>query len=718
MRTDLCPVRKLAEDLSRALSSVQITYPRSKEITESILELVDDISSGRGKTGHIQTVESLARMLSEDRVDRVGTEIGRMVSTVLRKHRPIFLSHIDVHYCPSGKCTILAPAPCQLACPAGVDVPSYVALVGMGRYEEALEVLREDLSFPGTLGRICIHPCEKACRRGEVDEPIAICQLKRVAFDKAYEKEAGQPLPTSHRFKDKIAIIGSGPAGLSTGYFLARTGYRPVIFESMPEPGGMLRWGIPAYRLPRQILQTEINHIKALGVEIHTNVTFGKDITYDSLKNQGFEAVFVGVGAWSYISIPVEGAEGNPNIIDCLAFLRNEHLRKSMVGRRLIIIGGGNVAIDCVRTALRLGRDEVHLVYRRSKQEMPAMKEEIEAAEEEGATFTFLSSPVRVHSNDGTLTGLECIRNTLSEPDSTGRRRPIPVEGSEYIIPADTIIPAIGQKVDMVSLKNIKGLELSRNQLLVVDPETMETTIPGVFAGGDVVTGPATVVEAVASGKKAAQAIHRFLRELPYSEYGLLPARRQRVPVMEMHMQDRSLHTRPDMPRIDVEDRHDNFEEVELCLTAEDASRESKRCLRCDICISCGRCIEVCRDQMQVEAIHLSYVTDNATEDTDLLRPAERCIGCGSCAINCPTNAISAEERNGERRISMCGAEMSRHKLVPCASCGTPFIPERHLDFIREKTGRDQEPFFQGNLCPACARKAGAENFGRQSPVY
>ncbi len=715
---DLCPVKKLTEDLSRNLSSAQIAEPRSKEITENILGLVNDIRSGRGRSGHIQTIERLAGMLSDYGDDRFCIETGRMVSSVLEEYRDIFFSHTDVHYCPSGECTILSPAPCQLACPAGVDVPSYVALVGMGRHKEALEVLREDLPFPGTLGRICIHPCEKACRRSEVDEPIAICQLKRVAFDRTYEKDAGHPAPTPHRFTEKIAIIGSGPAGLSTGYFLARMGYRPIIFESLPEPGGMLRWGIPTYRLPRHILQMEIDYIKAVGVEIRTNVTLDKDITVDSLKRQGFEAIFLGVGAWSCLPIPIEGAEANPNIIDCLAFLRYEYLRKSMVGKRLIIIGGGNVAIDCVRTALRLGLDEVHLVYRRSRQEMPAIKEEVEAAEEEGARFTFLSSPVRVMGQNGKLTGLECIRNSLSDPDSSGRRRPIPVEGSEYIIPADTIIPAIGQKVDIVPLVNIKGLEFSREQLVVVDPETMETPVPGVFAGGDVVTGPATVVEAVASGKKASQAIHRYLRGLPHSEYGLLPARRKGVPVVEVLAQERSLPARPAMPRIDIKDRQGNFEEVELCLPEEDASRESKRCLRCDICISCGRCIEICRDQMQVEAIHLSYVTENATDDTDLLRPAALCIGCGSCAINCPTDAITAEEKNGERRIVMCGAEMSRHKLVPCDSCGIPFVPEKHLGYIRERAGSQQEMIYQPNLCPGCARKAGAANFGKLFPHY
>lgn len=718
MKANLCPVRKLSQGLSENLASDRIPNLLCRHITNSILKLVEDIYSGRGKTGHIQAIESLSERLLDLEPDGVCTEIGHMVCSVLEQHKEEFLSHIEAHYCPSGECTIISPAPCQMACPAGVDVPSYIALVGMGRYKEALQVLWEDLPFPGILSRICVHPCEKACRRREVDEPIAICELKRVAFDEAYDEGIAHPKQTPLLFEEKLAIIGSGPAGLSTGYFLAKMGYRPIIFESMPEPGGMLRWGIPAYRLPRHILEAEINYIKALGVEIETNVTFGKDITLDSLKHQSFKAVFLGIGAWCCVPFPIKGAHGNPDIIECLTFLRHEYLRKSMVGRRLIVIGGGNVAIDCVRTATRLDLDEVHLVYRRSRYEMPARNEEIEAAEEEGATFTFLSSPVRVHSENGKMIGLECIRNRLSEPDATGRRRPTPIEKSEYIIPADTIIPAIGQEVDTTSLDPVKGLELSKNRLLVVNPTTMETTVPGVFAGGDVVTGPATAIEAVASGRKAAEAIHRFFRGIPNSEYALLPARRVHISVPMISAEQRSLSSRPGLPRINIEERRRNFKEVELGISTQAASQESKRCLRCDICVSCGACIEICRDQMNVDAIHLSYVKENATEDTDFLRPKELCIGCGSCAIICPTNAITVEESNGERRLYMCGAEMSQHQLVCCVSCGIPFVPQKHMDYIRKRADDHIRLKNPRNLCPFCARKVGAENLEAQYSLY
>ena len=713
-----CPIKRLSERLSQNLESGQMHNPRHREAAGQLLRLVDDISFGRGKAGHLSAMESLARELSEAPLDKTCAETGRIVIASLQKHRSIILSHIDVHYCPTGECAILSAAPCQLACPANVDAPSYVALVGMGLYKEALKVLWEDLPIPGSLGRICVHPCEKACRRGTVDAPIAICKMKRVAFDEAFKDGKPPVESTAEHSKEKVAIIGSGPAGLSTGYFLAKKGYRPVIFESMPEPGGMLRWGIPAYRLPREVLHTEIEFIKALGVEIRTDTTFGKDITINGLKNQGYKAVFLGMGAWCSMSLPIEGVQDNPRVIDCLTFLRSEHARQSMIGKRVIVIGGGNAAVDCVRTALRLNVDEVQLVYRRSRREMPANHDEVEAAEKEGAILTYLSSPVRIHNDNGKISGVECIRNRLSESDITGRRRPVPTQGSEYIIPADTVISAIGQRVDMPSFEREKTLELSKHDLVVVNPATMETSVSGVFAGGDVVSGPSTVVEAVTAGKKAAESIHRYLRGLPLAELTLIPARRESVPVMEISPQEKSLDHRPLMPEMDLKKRLEGLKEVETGLSRERATQEAKRCLRCDICISCGRCIETCRDEMDVDAIHLSYMEQHATADTDFTRPSERCIGCVSCAVNCPTGAITTEDRNGERFIRMCGAEMKRHPLLHCASCGLPFVTHKHLDYIGARIDKEPKIKYPRNLCPICARKAGAERFVRQMVVF
>ncbi len=567
MTTNPCPVRRLVERLSQTLATGRIRKRRHKDAINLLLRLLDDISFGRGKAGHLDAMESSAHTLMHETPDRATIDTGRMILSFLEEQRPIFLSHIDAHYCPTGECAILSAAPCQLACPASVDAPSYVALVGKGRYLDAMKVLMEDLPIPGSLGRVCIRPCEKACRRGQVDVPIAICKLKRVAFDEALKEGMPAPEPTPHRFKEKVAVIGSGPAGLSTVYFLAKKGYRPIIFESMPEPGGMLRWGIPAYRLPRHVVETEIDYIRALGVEIRTNMHFGTDISLESLKQEGYGAVFLGTGAWCCMELPIQGAEENPNVIECLTFLRFENIRQSMVGRRVIVVGGGNAAVDCVRTALRLDVDEVRLVYRRSRLEMPAHKEEVEAAEKEGAVVTFLTSPVRVLADNGKIAGLVCIQNSLSEPDPSGRRRPIPIEGSEYTIPADTIISAIGQHADITSFEREKNLEISKNLFVMVDPVTLETTIPGVFAGGDAVTGPATVIEAVAAGKKAAESIHLYLRGHASPRPLLIPARRERIPVLEVSAEEKSRNSRPTMPEINLKERQKGFKEVELGLT-------------------------------------------------------------------------------------------------------------------------------------------------------
>ena len=717
MTSHSCLVKGLHKTLSE-IPPGQITQSLCRQQIGRLLELLDDIRNGRGQIDHLAIMNDLAGILVKDATDKICVDLGHMVSSILEKYRDVFLTHIEGRYCATGECIPLIAAPCQLACPAGVDVPSYVALVGAGRYKEALEVLREDLPLPGALSRVCVHPCEKACRRGTIDEPIAICQLKRVAFDKAHEEGISPLKETSHRYSEKIAIIGSGPAGLSAGYFLAKKGYKSAIFESKPEPGGMLRWWIPAYRLPNDILELEINHIKALGVDIHTGVTFGKDITLKSLKKQGFQAFFLGIGAHNPMRLHIPGEKDFSGVEDCLTFLYKARQGTAKVGKRVMVIGGGNAAVDCARTAIRLDVDEVHLVYRRTRREMPAHPKEVQDLEEEGVVLNVLLSPIHIHGENGQVTGLECIRNQLSKPDATGRRRPIPLEGTEHIVPADTIICAIGQEVNTQSLRPVNRLELTRRNLITVNPVTMETSVPGVFAGGDVVTGPATVVEAVASGKKAAEAIHHFLRGISNPEYTLIPLKRQQVQVMDVSPKEKSFPSRPDMPVMDLESRKGSFKEVELGLPANSAIQEAKRCLRCDICISCGRCIEVCRDQMSVDAIHLSYVDKNPTSKTDFRRPAEYCIGCGACAMNCPTAAITIQDKDAIRTLRMCGTEMARHQLITCTSCGDAFIPEKQLEFVMKRLNDNTKIKYSGNICPVCARKIGAKNLVGKILVY
>ena len=400
-------------------------------------------------------------------------------------------------------------APCRLACPGGLNVQGYVNMVKTGRYKEALEIIMEDLPLPGVLGRICPHGCEDACRRCDVDEPVAIRDLKRLAADKYDCREIEIECPAPR--EEKVAIIGSGPAGLSCAYHLARKGILSTIYESLPEAGGMLRVGIPAHRLPREVLDQEIEVITNLGVEIKTSTSLGPDLSVDDLLNDGFKAVYLALGAHKGIELGIPGEKSN-GVRQGVEFLREVNLAgQAEVGQKLAIIGGGNVAIDVARAAVRLGAGEVNIIYRRTRAEMPAWEEEIQAAEDEGTQITYLSAPQEVLTRDGKVVGLRCIRMALSEPDSSGRKRPIPIPGSEYDIEIDQLIPAIGQRPDLSAIENVSGMTFSRWGTTDVDSVTFATEREGVFAGGDLQTGPWVAIGAIGAGKEAAESILRYV---------------------------------------------------------------------------------------------------------------------------------------------------------------------------------------------------------------
>ena len=399
-------------------------------------------------------------------------------------------------------------APCRMACPANLNVQGYVAMVKEGKYREAIEIIMRDLPFPGVLGRICPHRCEKSCRRLEMDEPISIRELKRVAADHVNLSEI--PVPEITPRNKNVAVIGSGPAGLSAAYFLALDGYQVSVYESMPEAGGMMRYGIPEHRLPRSVLDAEIENLKRYGIKIHTNTVVGRDLTMEELRKGGASAIFLSTGAWKSLNlrVPGEDAEG---VSDITSFLREVHLGKlKQIEGKAVIIGGGHSALDGARVALRLGASEAHILYRRSRAEMLAEPEEIEETEKEGVKIHFLVAPVKISEENGKASGIECIRTRLTEADTTGRRRPVPIEGSEFFIEANHIIPAIGQEPDLSFLGEAHGLEMSKWNLLVVNPETLQTNHPDIFAGGDVITGPATVIEAVEAGHRAAGYIGKY----------------------------------------------------------------------------------------------------------------------------------------------------------------------------------------------------------------
>jgi heterodisulfide reductase subunit A-like polyferredoxin len=481
-------------------------------------------------------------------------------------------------------------APCKASCPAQVSVQGFIALIEQGRYLEALKLFKQDHPFPGVCGRVCHHPCEGACTRNHVDQPLAISHLHRFLgdWDLAQEKPF---VPEKKPARDeKVAIIGSGPAGLTCAYFLAIEGYRVTVLEKLPVLGGMLTVGIPAYRLPREIIAAEIQVIKDLGVEFRTGVEIGKDITIAKLRADGFKAFFLGIGSHECKVLGIEG-EDYKGVYPGVDFLREVNLgRPISLGDRVAVIGGGNVAMDSVRTALRLGSRKPFVIYRRSEAEMPASVEEIAECRDEGIEIMTLTNPVRVIADNGRVKAIECLKMQLGEADDSGRRRPVAVAGSEFTIEVDAVIPAIGQESDWACLTDECACTLSNWGTMNVDPVTLQSDDPDIFAGGDAVTGPATVVEAIAAGKEAAISIDRFIRDEDLAQGRPRPIRT----VEDVPLSGVATAARTPMSHLAPAGRMDNFNEVQLGFSEDQSRRESDRCLSCGICSECYQCVAAC----------------------------------------------------------------------------------------------------------------------------
>ncbi len=491
-----------------------------------------------------------------------------------------------LHFNQVGDCL----APCRQTCPAEIDIPLYIQQIRQGDYAGAVRTIRERNPLLLACGRVCPHPCEENCRRGVEDDPVSINQLKRFAAD--YEMNSGKrlPVPIAPDTGKRIAVVGGGPAGLTCAFFLRRLGHGVTIFEAMPKLGGMLRYGIPEYRLPKKVLDWEIDGILNLGIESRTGIRFGEDFDLTDLKTQGFDAVFMGIGAWkdSRMQVPGEDLTGCFTGIDFLSRLAGgEQLPIKPVAA---VIGGGNTAIDCTRNLIRLGARKVYLVYRRTRKEMPANVVEIEAAEHEGAEFHFLCAPVRVVADEkGQVTHLEYLRMELGEPDASGRRRPVPVEGSETLLATDMVISAIGQAPD-VSFVTKSGspaaeLKTTRWSTIEADPGTLQTNIPYLFVAGDVATGPSLVVDAIGGGRRAARSIHQFVMGRPVEAEN----NELRKKVLKETIFDRvvgvTARPRAEMVELPPAERIRSFAEVDQVLTEEAARCESVRCLNC--CLTC-----------------------------------------------------------------------------------------------------------------------------------
>ncbi len=554
--------------------------------SQHLLRLLTDIIEGRADMSYLDKLEKLAKTVKNGSLCGLGQTMPNPVLSALRFFKDEFVDHIRRKRCDAMVCKSLISSPCQYTCPINQDVPVYIGHIARGHFEDAIRVVRVENPLPGICGRVCPHPCERNCEAGKEGDPIAIRALKR--FASSYERRNRlMPEKAEVTQEQKIAIVGSGPAGLAAAYYLQQWGYQCTIFEKLGVPGGMLAVGIPEYRLPWRVLDYDINYIKALGVEIKTRQELGKDFTIGQLKRDGYDAVFLAVGAHKPFDLPIEGAE-HESVLYGVKFLADVNRRRDVnIGDTVAVIGGGNVAVDSARTALRLGAKEVFIVYRRAMEQMPALEEEIEQLQEEGIEIKFLAGPKKVVVKEDRIIGLECVKMELGPPRKEGGRpRPIPVDGSDYVIECDTVIVAIGQTSSLEFLENgklEKRLETSRKGTLIVDRETNLGDIEGVFAGGDMVTGPLNVVTAISHGKIAARSIRRFLsgRVVKRKYRSLKPC--EYVPPVELTDEEIERLARPAIPHVPGGIRKITFDEVEERITTAAAVLEAKRCLRCDL---------------------------------------------------------------------------------------------------------------------------------------
>ncbi len=557
--------------------------------TGVMYRIIAGICQGQGQESDIDMLRTLADNVASTAKCSIGQFGPLPILHALDYFADAFAEAIRRHQAIApGSYQSKATAPCMDACPIHLDIPRYVECIKEGKFQESLDVIRERLPIPGVLGRVCVRPCEEHCRRENLDEAISIKYLKRFVAD--HELSLGRRPEFKikpSRKTGKVAIVGAGPAGVTCAYHLARKGHEVVIYERLGEPGGMSAMGIPDYRLPRNILRWEVEQIRRLGVTIHYNSDVGKDVMLPDLIEKN-EAVFLAIGAQSSTSMRVEGEDaGYRGFIPGVQYLRdiNEGRDPYPEGRRVVVIGGGNVAIDCVRCSFRIGKQEVNLVYRRTRKEMPADEVEIRDAEEEKVQFHFLTTPVRVLAEDGKVVGLECIRMKLGEPDSSGRRRPVPIEGSEFIFECDTVVPAIGQRIDLSLLEGVDDIETTRWNTIAVDEVTKQTSNPKVFSAGDCETGPGALITACAGGRRAARSMDRLINAKPltYTREDhfdqLFKTFKVYDPEEDIGIPDR--RPRKHLSMLPPETRKKTFDEVEKGFTNPEAIVEAARCLRC-----------------------------------------------------------------------------------------------------------------------------------------
>ena len=557
--------------------------------TRIMASILNRICDGQGRPEDLEKIRSLGETIQKSSKCNLGQTGPRPVLDALTHFRERFEEAIaSKRKIPRGEYKVKVTAPCMSACPSHLPIVNYIELIKEGRFLESLAAIREATCLAGVLGRVCIRPCEDNCRRGLVDEPVSIKWLKRFVADYELEKRKHPETKKEAVRSEKVAIIGAGPAGLSCAYYLALKGYPVTIFERLGEPGGMAAVGIPDYRLPRDILRYEASLVQELGVEIRYNTQVGKDITLSQMFEQGYKAIFIAVGAQTNTPMGVEGEDkGYKGFIPGVFYLLEINLGRDPYpeGKKVVVVGGGNVAIDCVRSSFRIGKPDVNLVYRRTKKEMPADRVEIHDAEEEGVKFHFLCNPVRILAEEGKVVGVECIRMELGEPDESGRRRPVPIKGSEFVIETDILIPAIGQAIDLSFLEPQDGVKTTKRSTISVEEGTFKTSREGIFSAGDCVTGPDVLVRAAGHGKRAAEKIDLFLRglEVKVSEEERLEALVEKIKVFnkEEKVGIPGGTKRAMLKLLPPETRKWVFDEVEEGFPLPVAQKEAERCLRC-----------------------------------------------------------------------------------------------------------------------------------------
>jgi NADH-quinone oxidoreductase subunit F len=554
-----------------------------REGTKRMLDILTNITLGKGKEGDIELLEEMAGVIKNAALCGLGQTAPNPVLSTIRYFRDEYDEHIREHRCRAAVCAAMFKSPCQHTCPIEMDIPSYIALVRAGRFEDAYRILLQTNPFPSVCGRVCDHKCQSKCRRGNLDESLAIKFLKRFITDNAPRPKI-DPVPVTR--KEKIAVVGAGPAGLTTARDLALRGYKVTVFEELGKAGGMLYWGIPAYRLPRNILEREIDDIKSLGVEIRLNTRVGRDVSFAQLEKD-FDYVYLAVGAHKSQKMGVPG-EDLKNVYGGVEFLRDFNANEEKwlkgektLGEKVAVIGGGNSAIDAARVALRLGAD-VTILYRRLRPDMPAAEEEIKAAEDEGIKIEYLVAPLKIEGAKGKVSSISCQRMKLGDFDSSGRKKPMAIAGSEFTLPVDVVIAAIGQVPDMSFIDQQSGVKVNKWDYFVVDNVyKSRTPNPRYFAGGDSVTGPDTVIGAVAAGHQAADDIDSAIRKSNGEPAYEKPAT-EKIEVPLVIDEETIECPQLAMPEMESALRKTGFAEVELGFTAEDAIKEACRCLRCD----------------------------------------------------------------------------------------------------------------------------------------